>query len=128
MITAAEPIYISRLALQSNPFSAEFSAAGLYLGGEVKQRLDLLQHLLRANDRIQLLVSRCLQAFGAPQESIFGSNNLQVLQQRLQQLQNLNIRPVVLIDDVSKLADRVREQLKSWLDWQQNGHYLWRAV
>lgn len=167
MITAAEPIYISRLALQSNPFSAEFSAAGLYLGGEVKQRLDLLQHLLRANDRIpllygaeglgktttlkalmqrggddlrycfiqaeaalttQLLVSRCLQAFGAPQESIFGSNNLQVLQQRLQQLQNLNICPVVLIDDVSKLADPVREQLKIWLDWQQNGHYLWRAV
>lgn len=167
MITAAEPIYISRLALQSNPFSSEVAAAGLYLGREVKQRLDLLQHLLRANDCIpllygaeglgktttlkalmqrggddlrycfiqaevalttQILVSRCLQAFGAPQESVFGNNSLQVLQQRLQQLQKLNIRPVVLIDDVSKLAEPVREQLKVWFDWQHNGHYLWRAV
>src|SRR5690554_1209643 len=167
MVTAAEPVYISRLALQSNPFSADVTDAGLYLGAEIKQRLDLLQHLLRAGDTIPLLygaeglgktttlkalmqrggddlrfcfiqaepaltiqfmVSRCLQVFGAPQESTLGSDNLQLLQRRLQQLQNLHIRPVMLIDDVSKLAEPVRQQLKTWLDWQQNGHYLWRAV
>ncbi|WP_292754245.1 AAA family ATPase, partial [Methylophaga sp. UBA4502] len=141
---AAEPKYISRLALQSNPFSAEVTEAGLYMGPEIKQRLDLVLHLLRASDKIPLLygsnglgktttlkalmnrggddlrfcliqaepsltiqfmVSRCLQVFGAPQESTLGSNNLQLLQQRLQQLQTLQIRPVLLIDDISKLAE-----------------------
>jgi len=164
---AAEPKYISRLALQANPFSAEVGEAGLYLGPEIKQRLDLVLHLLRASDKIPLLygpnglgkttalkalmnlggddlrfcfiqaepsltiqfmVSRCLQVFGAPQESTLGSNNLQLLQQRLQQLQTLQVRPVLLIDDVSKLADPLRQQLKVWFDWQHEGKYLWRAV
>ena len=43
---AAEPKYISRLALQANPFSTEVGEAGLYLGPEIKQRLDLVLHLL----------------------------------------------------------------------------------
>ncbi|MAP27664.1 MULTISPECIES: SPOR domain-containing protein [unclassified Methylophaga] len=164
---AAEPKYISRLALQSNPFSAEVTEAGLYMGPEIKQRLDLVLHLLRASDKIPLLygtnglgktttlkalmnrggddlrfcliqaepsltiqfmVSRCLQVFGAPQESTLGSNNLQLLQQRLQQLQTLQIRPVLLIDDISKLAEPLLQQLKTWFDWQHEGNYLWRAV
>ncbi|WP_339777374.1 AAA family ATPase [uncultured Methylophaga sp.] len=164
---AAEPKYISRLALQSNPFSAEVTEAGLYMGPEIKQRLDLVLHLLRASDKIPLLygtnglgktttlkalmnrggddlrfcliqaepsltiqfmVSRCLQVFGAPQESTLGSNNLQLLQQRLQQLQTLQIRPVLLIDDISKLAEPLLQQIKAWFDWQHEGHYLWRAV
>jgi DamX protein len=164
---AAEPKYISRLALQSNPFKSEVSDAGLYLGPEIKQRLDLVLHLLRASDKvpflygskglgktttlkalmnlggddlrfcfiqaepsltIQFMVSRCLQVFGAPQENTLGSNNLQLLQQRLQQLQALQIRPVLLIDDVSKLAEPVRQQLKAWLDWQHADKHLWRAV
>lgn len=164
---AAEPKYISRLALQANPFSAEVGKAGLYLGPEIKQRLDLVLHLLRASDKIpllygpqglgktttlkalmdlggddlrlcfiqsepsltiQFLVSRCLQVFGAPQESTLGSNNLQLLQQRLRQLRILQIRPVLLIDDASKLAEPLRQQLKVWLGWQHEGEYLWRAV
>ena len=164
---AAEPKYISRLALQSNPFSAEVTEAGLYMGPEIKQRLDLVLHLLRASDKIPLLygsnglgktttlkalmnrggddlrfcliqaepsltiqfmVSRCLQVFGAPQESTLGSNNLQLLQQRLQQLQTLQIRPVLLIDDISKLAEPLLQQLKTWFDWKHEGNYLWRAV
>ncbi|MDO8826591.1 SPOR domain-containing protein [Methylophaga sp.] len=164
---AAEPKYISRLALQSNPFKAEVTEAGLYLGPEIKQRLDLVLHLLRASDKIpflygakgigkttalkalmnlggddlrfcfiqaepsltiQFMVSRCLQVFGAPQENTLGSNNLQLLQQRLQQLQALQIRPVLLIDDVSKLAEPLRLQLKTWLDWQHGDRFLWRAV
>ncbi len=164
---AAEPKYISRLALQSNPFSTEVTEAGLYMGPEIKQRLDLVLHLLRASDKIPLLygthglgktttlkalmnrggddlrfcliqaepsltiqfmVSRCLQVFGAPQESTLGSNNLQLLQQRLQQLQTLQIRPVLLIDDISKLAEPLLQQLKAWFDWQHEGNYLWRAV
>ena len=164
---AAEPKYISRLALQSNPFSAEVTEAGLYMGPEIKQRLDLVLHLLRASDKIPLLygtnglgktttlkalmnrggddlrfcliqaepsltiqfmVSRCLQVFGAPQESTLGSNNLQLLQQRLQQLQTLQIRPVLLVDDISKLAEPLLQQLKTWFDWQHEGNYLWRAV
>jgi DamX protein len=164
---AAEPKYISRLALQSNPFSAEVTEAGLYMGPEIKQRLDLVLHLLRASDKIPLLygsnglgktttlkalmnrggddlrfcliqaepsltiqfmVSSCLQVFGAPQESTLGSNNLQLLQQRLQQLQTLQIRPVLLIDDISKLAEPLLQQLKTWFDWQHEGNYLWRAV
>lgn len=164
---AAEPKYVSRLALQGNPFSATVTEDGLYLGPEIKQRRDLVLHLLRASDKIpllygsnglgkttmlkalshqggddlrfcyiqaepsltvQFLVSRCLQVFGAPQESTLGSNNLQLLQQRLQQLQKLQIRPVLLIDDVSKLAEPLRQQLKVWFDWQQEEKYLWRAV
>lgn len=164
---AAEPKYISRLALQSNPFKSEVTEAGLYLGPEIKQRHDLVLHLLRASDKIpflygpkglgktttlkalmnlggddlrfcfiqaepsltiQFMVSRCLQVFGAPQENTLGSNNLQLLQQRLQQLQALQIRPVLLIDDVSKLAEPVRQQLKAWLDWQHVDKHLWRAV
>jgi len=137
------------------------------MGPEIKQRLDLVLHLLRASDKIPLLygtnglgktttlkalmnrggddlrfcliqaepsltiqfmVSRCLQVFGAPQESTLGSNNLQLLQQRLQQLQTLQIRPVLLIDDISKLAEPLLQQLKTWFDWQHEGNYLWRAV
>jgi DamX protein len=50
------------------------------------------------------------------------------LQQRLQQLQTLQIRPVLLIDDISKLAEPLLQQLKTWFDWQHEGNYLWRAV
>lgn len=51
------------------------------------------------------------------------------IRQRLLQLRRVNIVPVLVVDDVEQLSDSLRQQLKDWLQWQdEDGELLWQAI
>ncbi|MDH5358870.1 MAG: AAA family ATPase [Gammaproteobacteria bacterium] len=167
--SAAEPAYISRLALQSAPFNASIDPRIYYNGGQAENRLNLLLHLLRASDKIGVLVAaegmgkstlltqlqqragdelrhcliqgqpqldsatalvQCLRGLGVDDNEISSSIDLAAtFKNRLRQLQKLNVRPVLLIDDAHKLSAELLAELSIWLDWKDdNGAFLLQAV
>ncbi|PHS69954.1 MAG: hypothetical protein COB23_04685 [Methylophaga sp.] len=78
---------------------------------------------------IQAILIQCLRAFGVDDDEINASSaHVQLLQHRLSQLQKLNIKPLLLLDDVNKLPPDVLEELINWLLWQQGDNYLLQAV
>lgn len=167
MHATAEPAYLDRLALHSNPFSRQNLPGAFFAGRQTSQRLNLILHLLRSSSQICLLTAaagygksmllttlqqrggedlrfcllhasnnsnitqitqQCLQAFGATGDSQTGGDQQQLLRQRLQQLQQIQVTPVLLIDDAEQLDQSVQQQLAAWLHWQHEGQYLLRAV
>ncbi len=167
MHATAEPAYLDRLALHSNPFSRQNLPGAFFAGRQTSQRLNLILHLLRSSGQISVLIApdgygksmllsalqqrggedlrfclihasdstnlsqvtqQCLQAFGATGDSQLGGDQQQLLRQRLQQLLQIQVTPVLLIDDADKLDGSVQQQLATWLHWQHEGQYLLRAV
>ncbi|HET8806789.1 MAG TPA: AAA family ATPase, partial [Methylophaga sp.] len=167
MHATAEPAYLDRLALHSNPFSRQNLPGAFFAGRQTSQRLNLILHLLRSSSQISVLIApdgygksillsalqqrggedlrfclihasdstnllqvtqQCLQAFGATGDSQLGGDQQQLLRQRLQQLLQIQITPVLLIDDAGQLDASIQQQLATWLHWQHEGHYLLRAV
>lgn len=167
MHAAAEPSYLDRLALHSNPFSRQNLPGAFFAGRQVSQRLNLILHLLRSSSQISLVAApdgfgksmlltalqqrggedlrfcllrasnnlsltqitqSCLQAFGATGDGQLAVDQLQLLRQRLQQLMQIQITPVLLIDDAEQLDASVQQQLATWLHWQHDGQYLLPAV
>ena len=167
MHATAEPAYLDRLALHSNPFSRQNLPGAFFAGRQTSQRLNLILHLLRSSSQICLLTAadgygksmlltalqqrggedlrfcllhasnstsltqitqQCLQAFGATGDSQAAGDQQQLLRQRLQQLQQIQVTPVLLIDDAEQLDHSVQQQLAAWLHWQHDGQYLLRAV
>ncbi len=167
MHATAEPTYLDRLALHSNPFSRQNLPGAFFAGRQTSQRLNLILHLLRSSSQISVLnapdgygksmllsalqqrggedlrfclvsasnhsnlpqiTQQCLQAFGATGDSQLGGDQQQLLRQRLQQLLQIQLTPVLLIDDAEELDSSVQQQLAAWLHWQHDGQYLLRAV
>ena len=167
MHATAEPAYLDRLALHSNPFSRQNLPGAFFAGRQTSQRLNLILHLLRSSGQISVLIApdgygktmllsalqqrggddlrfclvhasdstnlsqltqQCLQAFGATGDSQLGVDPQQLLRQRLQQLLQIQVTPVLMIDDAGNLDGGVQQQLASWLNWQHEGQYLLRAV
>ncbi|MEX0615767.1 MAG: AAA family ATPase [Methylophaga sp.] len=167
MHATAEPAYLDRLALHSNPFSRQNLPGAFFAGRQTSQRLNLILHLLRSSSQISVLTApdgygksmlltalqqrggedlrfclvsannhsnlpqitqHCLQAFGATGDSQLGGDQQQLLRQRLQQLLQIQVTPVLLIDDAEQLDNSVQQQLATWLHWQHEGQYLLRAV
>lgn len=167
MHASAEPAYLDRLALHSNPFSRQNLPGAFFAGRQSSQRLNLILHLLRSSSQISVLTApegygksmllmalqqrggedlrfslahasdntnlsqitqNCLKAFGATGDSQLGGDQQQLLRQRLQQLLQIQITPVLLIDDAEQLDKSVQQQLATWLHWQHEGQYLLRAV
>lgn len=167
MHATAEPAYLDRLALHSNPFSRQNLPGAFFAGRQTSQRLNLILHLLRSSSQICLLTAaagygksmllttlqqrggedlrfcllhasnnsnitqitqQCLQAFGATGDSQAAGDQQQLLRQRLQQLQQIQVTPVLLIDDAEQLDQSAQQQLAAWLHWQHEGQYLLRAV
>lgn len=50
--SAAEPSYLSRLALQAAPFNNAVKTDTFFHGEQIEQRLNLLSHLVRASDKV----------------------------------------------------------------------------
>jgi DamX protein len=50
--SAAEPSYLSRLALQTAPFNSAIKTDAFFHGEQIEQRLNLLSHLVRASDKV----------------------------------------------------------------------------
>lgn len=91
---------------------------------------DLRLCFISASDTISLshINQACIKAFGAPDDPEHQGDNQQLLRQRLQQLQQLQIYPVLIVDDADKLPTAVKQQLSVWLHWQRQGRYLLNAV
>ncbi|MDF1588624.1 MAG: AAA family ATPase [Gammaproteobacteria bacterium] len=53
----AEPAYVSRLALRCAPFSNSIDNTLYYSGGQLEHRLNLLLHLVRASNKIGLIIA-----------------------------------------------------------------------
>lgn len=167
MHATAEPAYLDRLALHSNPFSRQNLPGAFFAGRQTSQRINLILHLLRSSSQITLVAApdgygksmlltalyqrggedlrfcilhasntsnltqitqHCLQAFGATGDSQLGGDQQLLLRQRLQQLLQIQVTPVLLIDDAEKLDNSVQQQLATWLNWQHDGQSLLRAV
>ena len=75
------------------------------------------------------LLSQCLRVFGVDDSEISMSNDVaSLLKNRLIQLQKINIKPLLLIDDIDKLPVEVLQEVTNWLLWQQDGTYLLQAI
>jgi DamX protein len=166
--SAAEPSYLTRLALSSAPFNNAINAEGFYHGEQIEQRLNLLFHLLRASDKVPCVVAvegggksslltqlqhdagdelrvcridaeasltatkfmeSCLRAFGVDETEIAQTTDYEsVLRNRLQRLLNLNIRSVVLVDDIDHMEADVVTAIFDCLSWQEEDNFLLHAV
>ena len=164
----AEPNYIARLALQSAPFNTAVDPAIFFKGEQIEQSLNLLLHLIRASDKVGLLlaeqglgkstlisqlqktkgddlricringhtsltsieiITQCLTAFGVDDKEVqFSNDHLMLLKDRLSRLQQLNIKPLLLIDDIDLLTEEPLVILMNCLSWQSGESYLLSAV
>ncbi|MFW5426997.1 MAG: AAA family ATPase [Methylophagaceae bacterium] len=164
----AEPNYLTSLALTAAPFSPADDTKFFFKSEQIEQRLNLLQHLIRASDKVALLFSEkgfgksallmqlqhvmgedvriclldadlfidpkaltlhCLQALGVDENEIrLSSDHLELLKQRCLSLQNLNIKPLLLIDNADQLSEVGLSTILGWLSWQENDQFLLQAV
>lgn len=165
---SAEPNYIARLALHSAPFNAAIESSMFFKGEQTEQRLNLLLHLIRATDKVGLLVAdiglgksalltqlqhnktddlrichikghlsltsmdiimQCLSALGVDDNDVqFSNDHLVLLKDRLFGLRQLNITPLLLIDDIDLLSEESLMVLMDCLSWQKNDAFLLQAV
>lgn len=75
------------------------------------------------------LILQCLRAFGVEEEG--GSENDEYkahLKNRLKRLRDLNIRPLLLVDDSDSLAPDNLAIFKEWLSWQDDEGFLLQAI
>lgn len=166
--SAAEPSYLTRLALSAAPFNNTIQADSFFHGEQIEQRLNLLFHLLRASDKVPCVVGvegggkstlltqlqhdagdelrivrvnadssltatnlmmSCLQAFGIDESEIAQTSNYQVvLKNRLQRLCNLNIRPILLLDNADQVSPDVISIIVESLSWESEDGFLLQAV
>ncbi|MBL1321682.1 MAG: AAA family ATPase [Methylophaga sp.] len=166
--SSAEPSYLIPLALTVAPFNQTDDLKFFFKSEQIEQRLNLLQHLVRASDKVALLFAEkgfgksallmqlqqamsedvrifhieakssvvpkelildCLRAFGVDDNDIrLSSDHLELLQHRCLSLQNLNIKPLLLIDDVDQLSENSVDTILTWLSWQANDQFLLQAV
>jgi DamX protein len=75
------------------------------------------------------LISQVLAEFGADSDGLIKQDEQeQALKQRLLQLRNLNIVPVLLVDDAEEMAPDVLSLIKAWLSWTDADKTLLQAV
>lgn len=163
-----EPNYIARLALQSAPFNKAVEPTIFFKSEQIEQRFNLLLHLIRATDKVGLLVAgqglgksvlvtqlernktddlricrinsqdavtpmdivmQCLTAFGVDDNDVqFSNDHLVLLKERLGGLRQLNIKPLLLMDDVDLLSEESLTVLIDCLSWQTDNGFLLQAV
>lgn len=75
------------------------------------------------------LLSQCLRVFGVDDSEIDLNNDAtSLLKNRLIQLQKINIKPLLLVDDIDNLPAEVLKEVTSWLLWQQDESFLLQAI
>jgi len=74
-------------------------------------------------------IALCLQAFGVDDaEIVQSSNSHELLRGRLERLRKLNIRPVLIVDNLDKAPEEVLLLLTSFLEWQEEQGFLLQAI
>lgn len=166
--SSAEPSYITRLALNSAPFSSEVTRSSFFSGEQIVQRLNLLVHLARSSDKVGFLfaeqgvgkstlltqvqlaagddlricridtpllpdatsiIEQCLRAFGVEEGEIKrSSDHTPLLKNRLERLQKLNIRPLLLVDNIDIISADNLAILMDWFSWQSDDEFLLQAI
>lgn len=75
------------------------------------------------------IITRCLTAFGVDDSEVqFSNDHLILLKERLSRLRQLNIKPLLIIDDSDLLSDESLVVLMDCLSWQSNDTFLLSAV
>lgn len=75
------------------------------------------------------MINQCLSAFGIDDSEIqFSNEHLILLKGRLSGLQQLNIKPLLLIDDIDLLSEESLVVLMNCLSWQSEQAFLLGAV
>lgn len=78
---------------------------------------------------LQTILLQCLYDFGVDNHEVqLSSEHTALLNNRLKQLQKINIRPLLLLDDIHKLQSPALAEITNWLLWQQDEQYLLHAV
>jgi DamX protein len=75
------------------------------------------------------IIMQCLAAFGVNDNDVqFSNDHLMLLKDRLFRLRELNIKPLLLIDDIDLLSEEILVVLMNCLSWQNNEVFLLYAV
>ncbi len=75
------------------------------------------------------IIMQCLSAFGVDDSDVqFSNDHLILLKERLSGLRQLNIKPLLLIDDIDLLSEEPLMVLMDCLAWQNNEVFLLQAV
>jgi len=78
---------------------------------------------------VQSLALQCLTAFGIDTQGVLSGEALaDKLTQRFTQLQKINIKPLLLVDDFELLPEEVRTEIIKWLHWRRNDTFLLQAI
>ncbi|MFT7413626.1 MAG: DamX protein [Methylophagaceae bacterium] len=89
--------------------------------------------ICRINGHVSLtsmeIIMQCLPAFGVDDNDVkFSNDHLILLKDRLSGLHQLNIKPLLLIDDIDLLSEEPLMVLMDCLSWQKNNTFLLQAV
>jgi DamX protein len=75
------------------------------------------------------IIMQCLTAFGVDDNDVkFSNDHLILLKDRLSGLRQLNIKPLLLIDDIDLLSEEPLVVLMDCLSWQKNDAFLLHAI
>jgi len=84
---------------------------------------------VQASLDLSTLIEQCLRAFGVDEINAKQQNEQEtLLKERLLRLQNLNIRPLLLVDNVDILSSDNLATVIDWLSWQGEDEYLLHAI
>ena len=122
--------------------SSSDKVALIQTGNGVGKTCLLTQFIARADDNLKVtliqgqfspdtktVLFQCLRDFGVDEYDIRSTeDHLNLLKTRVSQLRQLDVRPVILLDDADKLDVEVLNLIVSWLNWQQDNIYLLQAV
>lgn len=89
--------------------------------------------ICRINGHVTLtsmeIIMQCLTAFGVDDNDVqFSNDHLMLLRDRLSRLRQLNIKPLLLIDDIDLLSEEPLLVLMNSLSWESNEAFLLHAV
>jgi len=73
-------------------------------------------------------IVKCLRSFGVDDIGELQNRHEELLKERVKRLLKLNIRPLLLIDDIDAISADNLAIIMDWLSWQDEDEYLLQAI
>lgn len=73
-------------------------------------------------------ISECISSFGVDGAGELQNRHEELLRDRLKRLLKLNIKPLLLIDDIDAISADNLAIIMDWLSWQDEDEYLLQAI
>lgn len=126
-------LHLIRASDKVGLLSAEQGSGKTALLTQVQQSMGDDLRICRINGQASLtsmdIIIQCLAAFGVNDNDVqFSNDHLILLKDRLSRLRELNIKPLLLIDDIDLLSEEALHVLMDCLSWQNNERFLLYAV